>query len=298
MNRATPSRLIPNAKMSDTLAAMRRLANEGKKDLEVRRLVEQLNASVAEGDYASELLSIYYWVKQHVRYMRDPAGVEMLKTPRNLLSTRSGDCDDIATLLAAMFMAAGNTVQFAIASFRAGQPLYSHVFVEVMTPHGPVVFDPVANRVTDEMITNMKHKQVIPVAAGDMGAGVGALGQLAAHISPSGGGKLYSVFDYNRGLYDYFEGAKGTIPATGRFRKPARARRMGIVPEDLAVTLPAGARKVGSGAEPRGLIAARNGSVSSVLGMMKKQSSSPLFLLGLGVMLGAYGIPYLRRKLR
>ena len=297
MNRATPSRLIPNARMTDTLAAMKRLASEGKKDLEVRRLVEQLNANVAEGDYASELLSVYYWVKQNIRYMRDPAGVEMLKTPRKLLETKAGDCDDIATLLAAMYMALGNTVQFAIASFRPGAPAFSHVFVEVITPWGPVVFDPVANRVTGEMLGNIQHKKAIPLGVGDMGAGVGSLGRLAAHISPGGGGNVYSVFDYHRNLYDYYEAPTGMIPATGRFRKPVRTMKFGIVPKDLAASFPSGARKIGSGPDPRGIIAAKNGS-PSLLGALRMPSRNTLLVLGVGVLIGVYGVPYLKKRMR
>jgi len=289
MNRLTPTRVVPNARMSDTLGAMRRLANEGKKDLEVRRLVEQINAQVAEGDYASELLAIYYWVKQNIRYMRDIAGVEFLKTPRKLLETRSGDCDDIATLLAAMFMAAGNSVQFTIASFRPGAPSFSHVYVEVLTPWGAVVFDPVANRVTDQMLRDMKHKQSFPVSGGVMGSGVG----MAPHVGDVSGGNVYSVFDYHRGVYDYFEGPSRQIPATGRFRQPVKASKFGIVPEALAATLPVTARKTGSGVVPRGIIAAKNGLV---FGALRAPTSDTMFKVAIGAVAGVLIYKYVRAR--
>lgn len=291
MNRHTPTRTVHNARMTDTLRAMRDLAIEGRKDLEVRRLVEQLNANVAQGDYASELLAIYYWVTQHIRYMRDPDGVELLKSPAQLLRTRSGDCDDIATLLAAMFMAAGNPVQFALASFKPGRPVFSHVYVEVVTPHGPVVFDPVANRDTRKMLRDMQGKAAYPVSQGPgvHDAGIGALG-LAAHVGEAGG-NLYSVFDYHRGVYDYYEAPVRGIPATGRFRKPKSQERFGIAPEAIAAQLPRGARKVGEGPAPRGMIA-DNGAFGGGLGSLDLRTKQQLGLLGL-VALSAAALWYL-----
>jgi predicted transglutaminase-like cysteine proteinase len=282
MNRHTPTRTVLDASMITTLRSMRELAQRGKKDLEVRALVEQLNADVAEGDYASELLAIYYWVTQNVRYMRDIDGVEFLKTPRKLLETRSGDCDDIATLLAAMFMAAGNPVQFAVASFKPGKPVFSHVFVEVLTPHGPVIFDPVANRDTKKMLTTMRFKGTFPVSQGPgtVDAGVGA----APHVGEVTGGNVYSVFDYHRGLYDYFEAPTGALPATGRYRKPIAVSRFGIAPESMAAPLPSGARKVGSGERPRGMIAHSSTGFGALMPIDQRSLGLVVVGAGLGIL--------------
>lgn len=66
---------------------------------------------------------------------------------------------------------------------------------------------------------------------------------------------IFSVYDYDRGRYRYFESLAGT-PATGFFRKARRAPIGGsFVPEAFAVELPSGARPVGEGLTPRGYIA-------------------------------------------
>src|SRR3990167_6490624 len=210
MNNATPHTLFNNATMADTLHAMKLLALRGRTDLTIRRMVERICADVAEGDYASEVLAIYYFVKQRVRYMNDPDGVELLKAPLKTLETRSGDCDDIATLLATMLMSAGKAVRFAVGSFSSdrGRPVWSHVYVEVLTPHGVIVIDPVANSATKKMLKDMKTKMQVPVSdagAATYDAGVGAFGK-AVHVGPNDG-KVYSVFDYGRGVYEYYEGA-------------------------------------------------------------------------------------------
>jgi hypothetical protein len=66
---------------------------------------------------------------------------------------------------------------------------------------------------------------------------------------------IFSVFNYDKGRYRYYEGVAGT-PATGFFRKAKQpALNGGFAPEAFAVTLPAGARFVGEGAMPKGYIA-------------------------------------------
>jgi hypothetical protein len=165
VNRNTPTRSVPNPTLMQVAEWMRRFAHQGKADLEVRRLVEKICADIAPGDYASECLAIYYWAcqPQNLRYMRDIQGVEFLKQPSRLLKTKAGDCDDIATLLAAMLMACGNKCEFVLVGFKRGGPP-SHVYVQVITPKGKrVALDPVANRVTQQMLGAEKTRLVVPV---------------------------------------------------------------------------------------------------------------------------------------
>lgn len=258
MDRNTPHKIIPNASVLNTLQAMRKLALEGRKDLEVIGLVHKICAGVAEGDYTGEVLAIYYWVCQNIRYIRDPDGVEMVKTPRKVLDMRSGDCDDIALLLAAMCMAAGNPVDFVVAGFAPGT--LSHVFCAVRTPYGHMVLDPVANRVTDKMITDAKVWKIYPVTSGNsqMDAGIGEL----QHTAP-GGGNLYSVYDYLKGKFDYFEASSKTIPATGQYRK-VKVNGLGLVPEQMAAALPVDAVKIGEGIVAKGIVATKGKTSSPI----------------------------------
>jgi hypothetical protein len=71
---------------------------------------------------------------------------------------------------------------------------------------------------------------------------------------------LYSVWDYRRQVYDYFE-APGEVPAVGRFRAPVGDRTM---PESLAVRVPAGARAAGSGERLRGVAATTDTQVGAL----------------------------------
>jgi predicted transglutaminase-like cysteine proteinase len=151
MDRNTPAQRLPRPSLELVVRWMRKFALKGSNDLSILQAVKTICAGVQPGDYASEILAIYYWVCANIRYMRDPFDTEMVSEPDQILKVRSGDCDDIATLLAAMLMAAGNRCSFRLAAFTS-PPTPSHVFVVVHTPAGVIVLDPVANRDTRKML--------------------------------------------------------------------------------------------------------------------------------------------------
>lgn len=69
---------------------------------------------------------------------------------------------------------------------------------------------------------------------------------------------IYSIWDHAKRAYDYYE-APGPDAATSSPR-PGHLRndRLGAVPEEAAWPLPAGARRVGAGKYPRGMVASRS----------------------------------------
>ncbi len=151
---------VPNPRLKDVVQWMRKFAHQDKAAM--RPLVEDICRDVAQGDYASEALAIYHWVCKYIRYMRDVQNVEYLQQPTALLKTCSGDCDDIACLIASMLMACGNQATFTLMGFGSA-PIPSHVFCSVVTPSGPIPLDPVANRQTATMFRQSTHKLVVPV---------------------------------------------------------------------------------------------------------------------------------------
>ncbi len=70
---------------------------------------------------------------------------------------------------------------------------------------------------------------------------------------------IYSTFAYDDRKYTYWE-APGTPPATGSFRMPGAA----MLPESLLARLPSGARQVGTGDMPKGVIATTDGALAGL----------------------------------
>jgi len=172
VDRHTPYTIQKNPSLSDTVRVMQQFAREGAKDLEVLQLVKRICSTVQENDYNSEIYALYAWVCRNIRYMRDIHEVETVMIPRRIVEQRSGDCDDMATLLAAMMMACGNPVRFLVVGFEKDSP--SHVFVQVRVPGASdisggagvtsswVTLDPVAGARTIEMHGRVKQKWVYP----------------------------------------------------------------------------------------------------------------------------------------
>jgi hypothetical protein len=118
-----------NGDVSRTLNLMARTARQAQRDPEVRAVAEQIIG--AEQSYYGQARAIHDWVVRNVKYTPDPFYREAIKPPRLLLAQPYGDCDDIATLTAALLGSIGYDVQFQAVGF--GEPgLYQHVFTQVM----------------------------------------------------------------------------------------------------------------------------------------------------------------------
>lgn len=114
-----------------TLKQMVKLANAGQNDTGVITLSRQLTQSLPAKDYKSELSALQHFVRDKIRYVRDPRDSEMVQTPARTLTIAAGDCDDKSVLLAAMLLSMGFPVlRFVAMGFKGG--MYSHVLPEVL----------------------------------------------------------------------------------------------------------------------------------------------------------------------
>lgn len=159
-----------------TVDVMRRAALSSQSHLVVRRLAEYICQQVDSKDYSSEYIALYNFSLQRCRYMRDPRTVELVKAPYVIAEEIFGggrpsiDCDDYASLLAALVLAVGGTARFVTVAFKNaffnGQRQYSHVFVQALEPRTGqwIILDPVAAEKTREMVSRVKAAAVFPVA--------------------------------------------------------------------------------------------------------------------------------------
>lgn len=133
MPAATPTatlQAIPPGRegVRSTLKLMARLAREGKKSLPVRLAALQLVESLPQRDWPAEVAALFQFVQDRIRYVRDVRGVETLQTPEQTLQLKQGDCDDKATLLAALLLSIGHPARFHAVGFRRDS--FAHVYPE------------------------------------------------------------------------------------------------------------------------------------------------------------------------
>jgi transglutaminase-like putative cysteine protease len=124
-----------------TLDAMRGLSRAALTDPAVIETAAAVVRTVTPRDQRGQFQALRSWLASRFRFLPDPRGVELLRTPRYMLDriaedgTVHADCDDAATLGAALALVIGLPARFVAVGFRARGPL-SHVFTEVLTPEG------------------------------------------------------------------------------------------------------------------------------------------------------------------
>lgn len=113
-----------------TLAAMVKLARKYKSDIGILQLSRELIRSIPQGNPMGRITALQHFVRDRINYVPDPHdGPEMIQTPKQVLVSGTGDCDDKATLLSALLASVGFPTRFVAVGVDGGP--YSHVLVQV-----------------------------------------------------------------------------------------------------------------------------------------------------------------------
>lgn len=123
---------IPNGYdgMRATLQVMKDFARASVANPEqiVRTKAEQLVRNLPARQWFGEIRALQEFVRDEIRYLRDPVDMERVATPEMTLQIGQGDCDDKATLLAALLDSIGHPARFVALAFNGEG--FSHVLVE------------------------------------------------------------------------------------------------------------------------------------------------------------------------
>jgi hypothetical protein len=119
-----------------TVRTMSELAHQAAGDPVVQRLARLvvLQSGVPSHFYADEALAIGQFVKEKVRYSRDPDGYEQLQTPKLLIEDiqkgiAQGDCDDMALLTSALLLSIGHRPFYRMVRYDAQDGCYAHIYL-------------------------------------------------------------------------------------------------------------------------------------------------------------------------
>lgn len=113
-----------------TLKLMRDIVRRAVRDprMIVRNQAIAITRACPSKDWRCEILAVYDWVNENIRFLRDVNGVETLQSPARTLELAVGDCDDQAILISALLESIGHATRFAALGFEPGH--FSHVFSE------------------------------------------------------------------------------------------------------------------------------------------------------------------------
>jgi hypothetical protein len=122
-----------------TVSKMAEMAHSqyGSKSAKIRALAIDIvrDAGIKDKDYFGEMVAIHRWVRDNIRYVRDPIGQETLSYPEETaFNSRAGDCDDLSTLEIALLGSIGIESYPVVVGTFPGH--FSHVYVHGKVPVG------------------------------------------------------------------------------------------------------------------------------------------------------------------
>lgn len=94
----------------------------------VRECAISLVSQLPERHWIGEIRACHAFVRDGIRYTQDAEDYETVQTPEKTLEYKTGDCDDKATLLAALLKSIGHPARFVAVGINGGN--FSHVLVE------------------------------------------------------------------------------------------------------------------------------------------------------------------------
>jgi transglutaminase-like putative cysteine protease len=130
-----------------TVAAMTQAANRALTTPRVVQTAARIVRAVNVRDPVQVWRALRQWLVAHFQFVPDPLDVETIRTPLEQLrqiderGVMLGDCDDAATLIAALAKAVGQRVRFVVLGFKTATAPYQHVYAEMATPDGWADFD-------------------------------------------------------------------------------------------------------------------------------------------------------------
>lgn len=117
---------------------MRKVARQRSTDPRIRQLALKIlqESRIKSHDFIDEAMALGEFVKENIRYVRDPNGVEQLHDPIYLINeivkgTAHGDCDDQALLLASLLLSIGAQPYFAIVRYKDSSGPFNHIYTVV-----------------------------------------------------------------------------------------------------------------------------------------------------------------------
>ena len=125
------------------LRMMSQLTNEATADPKIIEFTSSLIRNVTERDQAAEAKKIFKFVRNNIRYVKDPYALETIFSPDKILGLEknstgewllkgrmSGDCDCMCCVVASMFQTIGLPTRFVAIKTPTDTKNFSHVYVE------------------------------------------------------------------------------------------------------------------------------------------------------------------------
>lgn len=172
-----------DASVDKTVETMAKCAmgKYGARSPKIRALAIDIvnRAGVVNKDYKGMAIACYRWVRDNIRYVKDPIGQEAVCNPEYLLEVGGGDCDDLSTLVAALCGSLGIQTRFKVIA--VGSRQFGHVYLEAEGQPGEwISLDPIMREHDAGWeAPSPTRKKVYPINGPEGLSGLRGLGDLA-----------------------------------------------------------------------------------------------------------------------
>jgi Transglutaminase-like superfamily len=177
-----------DAGVSQTIQEMRSLVDQALRDPSILRTAKDIVRSVPAFDDYAEAQALYNWVRQNIRFTKDPVDKETLYPPSELLQIRAGDCDDISMLLGTLLMAIGYPARLMTVAANGDE--FSHVYVEGQINGQWIPMDPARSDsqfgVAPPSYTRARWWSLSDTSQGDLPGTLGHYQRFTSHVSGMG----------------------------------------------------------------------------------------------------------------
>lgn len=92
-------------------------------DSTIKQIANKIATTSCDGSQVCQAKAIYYFVRDNIEYVADPLGKEYFEDPKELLTTKGGDCESGTILLASLLGAIGIDYDLVF--------IPSHVFLKI-----------------------------------------------------------------------------------------------------------------------------------------------------------------------
>lgn len=135
----------------------------------VRRVAADIVRSIPGANGTAQAQAIRQWLMDHILFLRDPLGTELLHSPEVVLASimaqgsASVDCDDVAMLASALCKSIGLRTRFVLAGFGGARAPFRHVWAEAADPRFGIWVDFDITRPAEGLPTAVQRTQTIEV---------------------------------------------------------------------------------------------------------------------------------------
>lgn len=127
----TKAKTIKSTNIDDRIDIILEAIDEGKRDPVVRQVLGDILKDIDEKDYEGELLAIFQWVRENIRYTRDPHNVELFQRARRIMELGLADCDCLSILLGSMVQSIGYPLRLRVIGVSSPEPEHIYPMVAI-----------------------------------------------------------------------------------------------------------------------------------------------------------------------